>query len=58
MKNVYLSKPKQQVMSYYLVPLKSMHINTNKAQNINFQSHDISSISLYFLLTLLAYYSY
>jgi hypothetical protein len=46
------------VMSYYLVPLKSMHINTNKAQNINFQSHDISSISLYFLLTLLAYYSY
>ena len=40
-KNVYLSKSKQQVMSYYLEQLKSMHINTNKAQIIYFQSHYI-----------------
>ena len=60
MKNVYLSKSKQQVMSYYLVPLKSMHIDTNKDQIIYFQSHDISyvfSINLACILFILIFAS-
>jgi len=58
MKNVYLSKSKQQVMSYYLEQLKSMHINTNKAQIIYF--NDISyvfSINLACILFILIFAS-
>ena len=55
MKNVYLSKPKQQVMSYYLVPLKS--ICTSIQIKLKLYIFNRMIFLMYFLLTLLAYYS-